>query len=179
MTRRIALLCLAVCGGLQGCSIFSPIPLWELSKATAAAAGSVIPYATSSSSNTVYHLHPQVRQVCIEFNPRAPVTDIVPALQIELRRNLVASRIYEVSSGVAGCEVWLRYTASVEWGTPPFGNGMRLYMTRAELTLLTANGEVLSSSQYNLDTTFNWGQWSSTQRKLAPVVTALLTGFES
>jgi hypothetical protein len=147
MRRYFALFCVAACSGLQGCSVFSPIPLWELSKATAAAAGSVIPYGASSSSNTVYHLHPKPPQVCIE--------------------------------GVAGCEVWLRYTASVDWGTPPFGKGMHMYLTRAELTLLTDNGEVLASSQYNLDTVFNWGQWSSTQRKLAPVVTALLTGFDN
>jgi hypothetical protein len=174
-----ALLCMGTSGLLHGCSLFSPMPLWELSKATAAAAGTAIPFGSSSSSNTVYHHHRAVKQVCIEFNPYVPVADIIPALQIELRRNKVESRLYDVSEGVPGCDTWLRYSASVEWGTPPLGDGMRTYLTRAELTLVTKAGEVLSTSQYNLDTTFNWGKWASSQRKLAPVVTALLTGFES
>jgi hypothetical protein len=51
-------------------------------------------------------------------------------------------------------------------------------MRDATLTLRDENGTVLSSSAYSLDGTFQMGKWSTSRSKLAPVVTALVTGFD-
>lgn len=174
------------CCALQaGCSIVSPMPLWELAKSAGAAASTVIPYAPAEASNTVYHLHPAFTSLCIEYNPDAPVSDVVPALQIELKKHQVESRVYEAGPLTAStlseqCKVWLKYSAYIAWDVPPMGSGYKPYVTTAALTLRDANGAVLSSSHYELDTAgFGTSKWASTQRKLAPVVTALLTGFQN
>lgn len=162
-----------------GCSIVSPLPLWELTKAAGTAASMAIPYAGSEASNTVYHPHPQVSSLCIEFNPESGVADVVPALQIELRKHAVESRVYEAGTPSSSCGTWLRYVTTTGWGMPPMTDTYRPYVSTAALTLQTAGGAVLSSSQYADDSTFGLGRWAPTQRKLAPVVTALLTGFQN
>ena len=48
----------------------------------------------------------------------------------------------------------------------------------AALTLRSDHGDVIASSQYALGDFMDMGKWASTRSKLAPVVTALLTGFE-
>jgi hypothetical protein len=181
MKRRIQLgSCLAfACVCQAGCSVFSPLPLWELTKAAGSAAGAAIPYGTSQASNTVYHLHAPFKKLCIEFNPEANVADVVPALQIELRKHQVESRVYEAGTQTGECGVWLRYTAYIAWGIPPLSDGYRPYVNTAALTLQSVDGVVLSTSRYDLDSGFGMGKWTSTQKKLAPVVTALLTGFEN
>lgn len=177
--QRLAGLALAS-AGLSGCSILSPVPLWEVTKVAGSAAGVAIDYGPSRASQTVYHLHPSFRQLCIEFNPDAPTEEIVPALQAELRSHQVDSRVYERGSRLTECRVWLRYAAQIEWGSPPFRDGWRPYLSSAALTLQTADGTVLSSSRYELDGgVLASGKWTATRSKLAPVVTALLTGFEN
>jgi hypothetical protein len=175
---------LGSCALQAGCSIFSPIPLWELAKSAGEAASVAIPYGSSEASNTVYHQHPSFSDVCIEFNPDSAVPDVVPAIQVELRRHQIESRVYEVGPLTAGtladeCPVWLKYDAYVAWDVPPMKEGYRSYVTNAALTLRTSKGQVLASSQYELPTGFSMGKWASTQSKLAPVVTALLTGFQN
>ena len=155
------------------------MPLWELAKATGVVASSAVAFAPSKASNTVYHLHPAVESVCIEFNPQTQVADVVPALQIELKRHRIESRVYESGTPLDRCPVWLMYSAFVEWDTPPMGEGFKAYMSNARLTLRTTEGAVLSSSNYELDSTFFRGRWASTRSKLEPVVTALVTGFEN
>ncbi len=162
-----------------GCSIVSPLPLWELTKAAGAAATLAIPYAPTQASNTVYHLHPQVSSLCIEFNPESGVADVVPALQIELRKHAVESRVYEAGTPSSSCGTWLRYVTTTGWGMPPMADTYRAFVSSAALTLQTSGGVVLSSSQYADDSAFGAGRWASTQRKLAPVVSALLTGFQN
>lgn len=161
-----------------GCSIFSPVPLWELSKATGMAVSMAIPYGTTKASNTVYHLHPEFRTVCIEFNADVGTPDIAPALQRELRTHQIESRLYAQGTLIDDCPVWLRYTAVMAWDVPPSGTGYQPYMSAAALTLQSSRGVVLSSSNYQEEASFGRGRWASTQKKLAPVVTALLTGFE-
>ena len=185
--RRTPLLttaALATCALQSGCSIFSPLPLWELAKGAGEAASLAIPYGGSSASNTVYHEHPTVQTVCIEYNPDTATADVVPAIQMELRRHQIESRVYEAGPLTAGtlagqCPVWLRYTAYVDWDMPPLSSTWRTYMSSAALTLRSASGEILASSQYQLSTGMASGKWATTQSKLAPVVTALVTGFQN
>jgi len=163
---------------LGGCSIVSPAPALELVKATGAVAMSVISTGPSSAKNTVYHEHKALDAVCVEYNPLTPDPDIAPALQAELHNHEIDSRIYEEGGAPSSCKFRVTYTANIEWGTPPFASGYKSYIHDATLTLRDENGAVLSSSAYALDGAFQMGKWSSSRSKLAPVVTALVTGFD-
>jgi len=163
---------------LGGCSIVSPAPALELVKATGAVAMSVISTGPSSAKNTVYHEHRALDAVCVEYNPLTPDPDIAPALQAELHNHEIDSRIYEEGGAPSSCKFRITYTANIEWDTPPFSSGYKSYIHDATLTLRDENGTVLSSSAYALDGAFQMGKWSPSRSKLAPVVTALVTGFD-
>jgi hypothetical protein len=163
---------------LPGCSVISPAPVIELVKATGAVAVSAISHGPSSAKNTVYHEHRALDTVCVEYNPLTPDPDIAPALQAELRNHEIDSRIYEQGGAPASCRFRVTYTADIEWGTPPFASGYKSYIRDATLTLRDENGTVLSSSAYSLDGVFQMGKWATSRSKLAPVVTALVTGFD-
>lgn len=164
---------------LSGCSIVSPAPLWELAKATGSLASMAMTTAPGESSNTVHHAHEPLKAVCIEFNPQAPVADIVPALQTALRRHQIESRVYARVVPAEQCDVWLKYSAFIAWEQHPLSDHFKPYVSKAALTLQTARGKVLSSSHYEVDPTYGSSKWASTQDKLAPVISALLTGVES
>ena len=163
---------------LPGCSIISPAPVLELVKASGAVAVSAISTGPSSAKNTVYHEHKSIDTVCVEYNPLTPDPDIAPALQAELRNHEIDSRIYEQGGAPTSCHFRVTYTADIEWGTPPFASGYKSYIRDATLTLRDENGTVLSSSAYSLDGVFQMGKWATSRSKLAPVVTALVTGFD-
>jgi len=168
----------AAVAALPGCSIISPAPVIELVKATGAVAVSAISTGPSSAKNTVYHEHRALDAVCVEYNPLTPDPDIAPALQAELRNHAIDSRIYEEGGAPPSCRFRVTYTADIEWGTPPFASGYKSYIRDATLTLRDENGTVLSSSAYSLDGVFQMGKWATSRSKLAPVVTALVTGFD-
>jgi hypothetical protein len=176
--RSIGGLLALACLPLSGCSLFSPLPLWELAKVTGSLASSAISVGPSSASRTVFHPHARFDRVCIEYNRDSQSADLVPALQAELQRHAIASRVYEAGTVNAGCEVWLRYWAYIEWGVPPLGNAYKPYLNAATLALQGPDGTLLSTSQYALDGVLGLGRWSDTRSKLAPVVVALLTGSE-
>ena len=163
---------------LPGCSILSPAPMFELVKASSAVAVTAISTGPSHSKNTVYHEHKALDAVCVEYNPLTPDPDIAPALQAELRNHEIDSRIYEEGGAPPSCRFRVTYTADIEWDTPPFGSGYKSYIRDATLTLRDENGTVLSSSAYSLDGPFQMGKWATSRSKLAPVVTALVTGFD-
>ncbi len=178
MSSSRILILAAAAAALQGCSIVSPVPVVELVKATGAVAVSAISTGPSHSKNTVYHEHKALDAVCVEYNPLTPDPDIAPALQAELRNHEIDSRIYEEGGAPTSCHYRITYTADIDWGTPPFGSGYKSYLREATLTLRDENGTVLSSSAYGLDGAFQMGKWSTSRSKLAPVVTALVTGFD-
>ena len=179
-TRLSALaagLCVAV---LQaGCAVVSPAPTWELFKAAGGLVHTAVALGPTQASHTIYHLHATFRDVCIEYNPQTQVGDVVPSLQAELRSHGIESRVFERFTAPPQCDIWLRYTADVDWGIPPFGDRYKPFVLAAALTLQKTNGLVLSSSQYQLDTTLGMGKWAPTRDKLSPVVTALITGFQN
>ena len=178
MLRSKLLALVAVAAVLPGCSIISPAPVLELVKATGAVAVSAISTGPSSAKNTVYHEHKSVDAVCVEYNPQTPDPDIAPALQAELRNHEIDSRIYEAGGAPSSCRYRITYTADVDWGTPPLGSGYKPYLRDATLTLRDDAGTVLASSAYSLDGVFQMGKWATSRSKLAPVVTALVTGFD-
>lgn len=171
---------LALAAGLGGCSIFSPLPAWELAKATGSlVSAGVATYAPSRASQTVHHPHEPLTRLCIEFNRGSPVDDLVPALLGELKRYGIEGRVYESGTPAALCEVWLRYAASIDWGIPPLGSDYRSFMSAASLSLQRSDGQLLASSRYQLDEGFGSGKWAPTRHKLEPVVKALITGDET
>jgi len=176
-TPKLLVLALTL-AALQGCSVVSPVPVLELVKATGAVAVSAISTGPSHAKNTVYHEHKALDVVCVEYNPLTPDPDIAPALQAELRNHAIDSRIYEEGGAPPSCRFRVTYTADIEWGTPPFGSGYKSYLRDATVTLRDESGAVLSSSAYSLDGAFQMGKWATSRSKLAPVVTALVTGFD-
>jgi hypothetical protein len=153
--------------------------MWELAKATAAMTSTAVSTGPSKSSNTVRNFSGSLASVCIRFNPDSPVPDIVPALQTELRKHGVQSKVYETTMPVESCSVWLKYATQIDWDTPPFSDQYKPFIRQASLSLRSAGGQLLSTSQYELDEGFAQGKWSTTRDKISPVVTSLLTGTEA
>jgi hypothetical protein len=165
---------LAATMSLAGCSMLTPMVTWEVLKAGGTAA---LAYQPPRPTNTVHHGDAPVKDVCVEYNRDMPLDELVPALQAELKTQGVDSRVYDVGSGQRACAYWLRYVGSIEWGVPPVGEGHRAYLSNAALSLHRADGRLLSSSAYAGDS--GLGRWASTRKKIAPVVKALITGFET
>lgn len=164
---------------LPGCSIVSPLPLWEFAKTTGGLATIALQSEPGEAVNTVYHAHSAFQALCIEFNPASPTADLLPALQMALRQHQIESRIYEAqTAGSGACPVWLRYSAQIDWDRRPLSDQYQAYLSAASLTLQSAQGRVLSSSHYAVDPVFGISKWATTQDKLSPVVAALVTGVE-
>jgi hypothetical protein len=162
---------------LSGCSVFTPLPAWELTKGAAAAVNAAIGLGPGSAVNTIYHDHAPARQVCIEYNPDCQVPDMIPALLGEFRSRQISARIYESSANIQACPYWVRYSAYTAWDEKMFGKGYAAYVSSITLTMFDANGRVLSGGAYVSDrSVFGAGKWASVQTKLAPVVDALVAG---
>lgn len=165
--------------GLSACSVFSAAPAWELVKATGTATSTALNYGSTKAINTVHHGDAPIQSLCIEYNQQPQLDDLVPALQLELKQQGVSSRVFESGAGLQECRVWLRYAATVQWDTPPMSNAYRAYLSAATVSLHRANGHLMSSSSYAVSENFGISKWASTRRKIAPVVKAVITGFES
>ena len=171
---------IAALTGLGGCSALSPLPAWELLKGAGTATSTALATAApAKASNTVHHGDAPVRALCIEFNRNAPLEDLVPAMQAELKGQGVDSSVYEPGTGLQQCEVWLRYVATIEWGVPPMASGYRANLSAAALSLHRSDGTLLSTSSYVAEENFGLARWAGTRNKIAPVVKALITGFQS
>ena len=167
---------LAAMTGLSGCSILSPMPLWELVKGGGAVATKTLEGLTPGKATaTVTHEPVRSRQMCIEFNPNCQVGEIVPAIQSVLAERGIQSRVYEAGAPASLCEVWLNYDAHLQWDVPAFEKTARPFMERATLGLRSSTGRVLAVSRFEVDAGLTQGKWSSTRKKLTPVVTALLS----
>lgn len=162
-----------------GCSVMSAAPTLQLVNAAGTATTVAMAYSPSKAANTVHHGDAPVSQVCIEFNNRAQLADLVPALQAALREQRVASRVYEPGDGIRECDVWLRYVATIGWDVPPMASDYQPYLSALSLSLHRANGALMASSSYDADANLGFGRWATTRRKVAPVVKAVVTGFES
>ncbi|MDC8783859.1 cell division protein FtsI [Roseateles koreensis] len=174
-TLQTSLIALAAALLLGGCSVLSPIPLWELAKAGSSAAVYSAAENGTSASDTVQHNFAAFKQMCIEYNENIQLIDLIPALQAEFQSHGIESRVYPPGSTQPACNIWLRYTADLRWDIPLFGGDYKPYLNRAALTLRSERGTVLASSAYTVDDYLELGKWASTRSKLAPVVSALLT----
>lgn len=167
----------AVAGLLSGCSVvsLSPVPLWEMAKAMGSLAADAAHREPGQATQVVRHAGPPLSELCIEFNPQTPTSDLVPTLQQLLLRHQVRSRVYDARTPPDRCEVWLTYSAQIDWDTRALSDRYEPFISRAELTLRTGHGRVLATGQYRYDAR-QWraSQWASTHDKLDAVVTALV-----
>jgi hypothetical protein len=165
---------LIACSALSGCTLLSPVPLLELAKASGTAVSSAIANGgPSSATNTVIHDHAPIRYVCIEYNPASQVPDIVPAIQIELKKAGIESRVYDLNAPRYTCSTWLKYLAYQEWGTTPVSGDFATFVSSITISLFTDGGHLIATSSYEKPGAFGVGKWSSTRSKVAPVITAL------
>ena len=170
---RFQVLLLAA-GGLAGCSVLSPLPVWELTKGAGQAASHFL--GSPRAVDTVAQGAVMPRSLCILHNPLVQSPQVLPALQGEFWRRGVGSRVFEAMRPEAPCDTWLQYVATIELAVPPFEDEHRPVLTAATLTLLTPQGQTLAASSYQTSGVFISGRWHSTRAKLAPVVAALLAG---
>ena len=165
---------------LHGCAVVGPLTTIELVKATGAVASAAIAQAPGpAAADLVHHGDAPIASVCIEYNPHAQLSDLVPALHAALRDVGVSSRTFEPGAGADQCRYWLRYAASIQWGVPPFSGEYRAYLSAATFGLHRADGSLMASATYDVDRGPGLAKWSSTRRKVDPVVKALITGFTS
>ena len=174
--RRLFLSALAA-AGLPACSIVTPVPAWELAKVMGAASTAALQVGPNRATDTVLHPHVATRHWCIELNRATQVSDIVPALQRELQTHGIESRVYEVGQTPPDCPSLLQYTAWLRWEQPMWSSEFQTYLSSATLTLRGVDGAVLATTTYEVNS-LGIGKWASTQRKMAPLVLALLTGLD-
>ena len=166
---------------LTGCSLLSPMPSIELAKATAGMATMAIGQGPARATQTVFHDAALPERVCIEYNRSLALPEFVPALIAELRDHEVQARVFEagVRPGDEACPAWVHYQGLQQWDKPPLSDQIRPYLAQATLSLHDAGGRLMAASSYRSDdASLGMGKWASTRNKLAPVVRALLTGFE-
>ncbi|MFZ4551148.1 MAG: cell division protein FtsI [Aquabacterium sp.] len=161
--------------GLLGCSIVTPAPLIELAKATGAAASTMVSVTPNEPVNVVQNVAVSPKSVCIEYNPVCPVVDILPALQQGLTKNGISSRVYEPGTHFGYCRYWVKYSASMDWGTPLMSDQPQSYLTAARLTLASDAGIVLAYAEYRLGGLMQPGKWASVYQKMEPVVRSLVS----
>ena len=145
-------------------------------KAGGMALDTAVAQGPSDASYLVHHGDKKPNSLCIEYNPDTQVADILPAIQNELKTHDIESRIYEISGILDQCPIWLKYSAYMEWDTPPFSSTYQPFMSRAMFTLQRNNGEIIGSSGYELGTELQIGKWSGTRNKIARAIHALVKG---
>lgn len=163
--------------GLPACSIVSPVPTWELAKTVGAASTAALQIGPIRATDTVLHPHTTPRRWCIEINHDTQVPDIVPALQRELQGHGIESRVFETGQAPLDCAALLQYAAWLRWDQPMWSSEFQTYLSDATLTLRGVDGTVLATTRYEVNG-MGIGKWASTQRKMAPLVLALLTGMD-
>lgn len=166
-----------VASSLSGCIMMPSEPLVQAASLVGYAASGVKSMSPTSSPNPVVYNKDPVREVCIEWNGSVALSDFVPALQNELQRHGVNSRVYDAGTQSVGCPVTLSYTGYVKWDTKVFTDAYTPYLTYAALTL-RREGRVMGSAQYRIGS-FGQDKWATINEKLAPLVDALLPGNPS
>lgn len=141
----------------------------ELASITATNAASIAP---SKPADPVVHQYDRFNIVCIQINHESSVSDFVPALQAELARNGVESRVYEVLP--PDCRYSIEYRTQLQWDQRLFSSDYSPYMSSAYLEL-RENGRLMASSNYE-PSVLNYDKWSSTRDKIAPSVRVLVYG---
>ena len=159
----------------SGCSLLSIDPTLELIKAGGFAASAALSSAPGSASQTMHAAQaPRPDTICIEHNPRVPLSELIPAIHQSLARQGVDTRVFAAHTSWLACPYWLQYEGLVAWEQRFPGQALKPYLASATLTLRNGQGEVLASSRYDVESGFPRSQWATVQDKVDPVVQALL-----
>lgn len=161
---------------LGGCVVMTPSASLTALEMASVAVTHAASLSSSSPANAVQHPHDAFSGACIELNRVASVADFVPALQAELVKNGVESRVYGETMP-SSCRFTIHYNASIEWGKRMFEDDFSPYMSAARLEL-REYGKILASSSYK-PTLLGTDKWSSTADKLAPSVRVIVKRVEA
>lgn len=159
---------------LPGCVVMQPDPTLEAVKLISVAITGIASISPSQSQHTIVHPHEPIRDICIEWNRSVAMPDFIPALQGELQRHAIDSRVYEAGMQPSGCGAQLDYAAFLQWEKRTFSDDYSPYLSYAALTL-RKNGMVLASANYEMGV-MGYDKWAPTRKKLAPLVDAMLAG---
>lgn len=157
---------------LSACVVMPSDPLVQAANLIGYAASGVRSMTPNPPQNAVIYDQNPIHEVCIEWNGAVAMSDFVPALQNELIRRGVQSRVYDAGTQSVGCQVTMTYTGFVKWDTKVFSDAYTPYLTYVSLTL-RRDGRVMGSAQYRLGS-FAQDKWATTNEKLGPLVDALL-----
>ncbi|NSL56613.1 cell division protein FtsI [Uliginosibacterium aquaticum] len=159
---------------LNACVVMTPSPALkalELATLTVSNASVLLPGGPDSP---VIHAYERFDGACIELNRAVALADFVPALQAELEKNGVRSRVYETVLPET-CRHSIHYMAQLEWGKALFSSEYQPYMSAARVEL-RQQGRVLAAASYRLGM-MGLDKWASTREKLAPSVKAIANGL--
>jgi hypothetical protein len=157
---------------LSACMVMTPSPAIEavnLVTSTLVTGASMQP---GKARDAVAHPHEHIDEICIEVNPDAPFHDFVAAVQTELRKNGIDSRLYDAGSYPLSCRATLDYSAFLDWDRRALSDDYSPYLIHASFTL-RSNGRVLASSSYEQG---QLDKWASTRTKISGAVKELLAG---
>ncbi|MDP5240358.1 hypothetical protein Q9Q94_12515 [Uliginosibacterium sp. 31-16] len=129
--------------------------------------------APSAPGNAVVHPYERFDGACIELNPSSNVADFVPAVQVELARHGVSSRVYGANFPET-CRYSIHYVTQLEWGRHWFSPEYVAYMSAARIEL-REHGQVLAAASYK-PSILGYDKWASTQEKIAPAVRVVAYG---
>lgn len=124
------------------------------------------------------HSHPRVnvKEVCIDWNERVSVPEMVPVIQGALRRYKIDSRVYASGTEPSDCEAVLYYAALREWDRPMMSDTLTPYLSKAQL-VLRQRDQVVARADFDMMDTGST-KWGDTESKVAPLVEALIFGDE-
>lgn len=175
MKKRVCILVLSALP-LCACSILPSVAEVALSSAFS---GSVSGVARLTGVRKQYdHSHPRVnvKEVCIDWNERVSVPEMVPVIQGALRRYKIDSRVYASGTEPSDCEAVLYYAAMREWERTGLSDTLTPYLSKAQL-VLRQRDQVVARADFDVMDTGS-SKWGDTESKVAPLVEALIFGDE-
>lgn len=165
---------LLVAAGLSGCSVFSPAPLWELTKAT----GAVVAGALSETEPSAPELaqaatRPPPPELCIAHDGGLLAHALVPAAQVALHARGVSTRLVAAGERPAGCQDWLSLQGRTEWAPGLWSNRPSLQVLDLHLQWLDAQGRVQAWARADSEPAALLGTRASPRQQLSPLIAAL------
>jgi hypothetical protein len=129
--------------------------------------------AACTATTNVRPVRTKLDQVCIERNPTVEVTDMLDAIEANLNRHGIKTRVFDVSP--APCQYRLTYDASRRWDISAF-------LSDAQISILQ-DRELIGRAEYQLPAGIfggggaNPNKWRGTAFKIDPVMDQMLNEF--
>lgn len=146
-----------------GCSRSSASAMWMRPCAIALLG---LAGCTSVDVNPVDVREHDIDLVCIRYNEKVEVSDLVGVIERRFSDHGVKTRVTRGDHDADNCAFTLDYTARRGWDLKP-------YLKFAEFTL-RENGVAIGSAVYRHGGGFDFGKFAGTESKINPVVDELL-----